>query len=116
MKVAQLKGVLGQAINKSVEERFKKLDYALLESPFAKRDEVDNAWRCEFWGKIIRSAITAYCTTQDETLGKLLEKTVQAMMATQTGDGCISTYPAERQLGGWDVWGRKYVLLALLRY
>ena len=116
MKTAVLQGALGKAIELSVEKRFKCLDHDLLETPFRDRNENDNAWRCEFWGKIVRSEITAYCATGDEELRELLDRTVKNMMATRTPDGCISSYPAERQLGGWDVWGRKYVLLTLLRY
>lgn len=116
MRTAVLQGPLGKAIELSVEKRFKVLDFALLEQPFKDRNETDNAWRCEFWGKVIRPVITAAAVSKDQTLLDLLEKTVKAMMATQTPDGCISSYPAEKQLDGWDVWGRKYVLLTLLRY
>ena len=59
MKPVSLKGLLGKAISRSIKDRFLTLDYALLEEPFRLRNETDNAWRCEFWGKIVRSAITA---------------------------------------------------------
>ena len=111
-----LKGVLGKAIERSVEKRFKTLDYALLEEPFLKRNETDNAWRCEFWGKILRAAITACKAVNDAELRQMIDESVAHIMSSQTPDGCISSYPAEKQLDGWDVWGRKYVLLALLRY
>ena len=116
MYLTALNGLLGKAVRLTVAERFKKLDFALLEEPFRLRNETDNAWRCEFWGKIIRSAVTAAAASQDQELKSLLDKTVQNIMKTQTPDGCISSYPAELQLKGWDIWGRKYVLLALLRY
>lgn len=116
MKTAKLMGPLGKAMELSIEKRFKLLDYALLEEPFRKRNEIDNAWRCEFWGKVIRAVITAACAAGDEKLLADLAKTVENIMATQTADGCISSYPKEKQLGGWDVWGRKYVILTLLRY
>ena len=116
MKTAKLMGPLGKAMELSIGKRFKLLDYALLEEPFRERNEIDNAWRCEFWGKVIRAVITAACVTEDEKLHADLAKTVENIMATQTADGCISSYPEEKQLGGWDVWGRKYVILTLLRY
>jgi len=116
MRQTTLQGLLGRAIRKTVEKRLKQADYPLLESPFRNRDEKDNAWRCEFWGKITRSAVTAAATTRDAELKNMLRTTMGNIMATQTAEGCISSYPEERQLQGWDVWGRKYVLLALLRY
>ena len=116
MKPAILKGLLGNAITQTIEDRFITLDYALCEEPFRLRNETDNAWRCEFWGKIVRSAITAAAVTDNAELKALLSATVKNIMATQTEDGCISSYPTELQLNGWDVWGRKYVLLALIRY
>ena len=116
MRTALLKGLLGEACRKSIEERFKKLDFSLLEEPFRLRNETDNAWRCEFWGKVIRAAITAAYVTKDRSLENAISKSVANIMATQTPDGCITSYPPEKQLGGWDIWGRKYVLLALMRY
>ena len=116
MRQTRLNGALGAALQKTVEKRFKTLDYNQLVEPFAKRNECDGAWRCEFWGKIVRSAVTACFYTQDAELRQMLDKTVQDMMSTQTPDGCISSYPEEKQLSGWDLWGRKYVLLALIRY
>ena len=112
----RLSGLLGQAVARSCTERLKKVDYHQLTEPFRLRNEADNAWRCEFWGKLVRSAILTNCHERDPELAGMIETTVREMLATRTPDGCISSYPAEKQLGGWDVWGRKYVLLALLRY
>ncbi|MBE6380189.1 MAG: hypothetical protein E7047_04600 [Lentisphaerae bacterium] len=114
--MTQLHGALGKALILTVNERLKKVDYRLLESPFLLRNETDGAWRCEFWGKIVRSAVLAAFYTGDKELENIVRQTVQNILATQTADGCISSYPAEKQLSGWDIWGRKYVLLALLRY
>lgn len=41
---------------------------------------------------------------------------VQAILATQSPDGYIGNYAPDAQLGGWDVWGRKYTMLGLLAY
>ena len=116
MRRTILKGLLGKAIQKTVSCRLKTVDYALLEQPYRLRNEADGGWRGEFWGKIVRSAITASFSTGDAELRAMVDRTVQNMMATQTPDGCISSYPVEKQLTHWDIWGRKYVLLALLRY
>ncbi len=111
-----LQGPLGKALKNSCANRLKKIDYDKLVEPFRLRYETNGAWRCEFWGKIVRSAILTNVYVKDPELARIIDKTVQDMMATQTADGCISSYPAEKQCTGWDVWGRKYVLLTLLRY
>ena len=116
MRKTLLKGALGTALRNTVNDRLKKVDYELLVKPFAERSENDGAWRGEFWGKIVRSAITAAFYTDDAELRAIIDKTVQNLMATQTPDGCISTYPSDKQFSGWDIWARKYALLALLRY
>ncbi len=109
-------GPLGKMLDLSIANRLKKVDYVHLVDPFRFRYESDNAWRCEFWGKVLRSAILSWCGNRDPELLQIIKSTVNDMLSTQTPDGCISSYPAEKQTGGWDVWGRKYVLLTLARY
>ena len=111
-----LKGVLGESLRRSCENRLKKVDYVAMALPFQQRSEGDNGWRCEFWGKVIRSAILTNHWLKDAGLAAKIDEGIDAILAAQTSDGCISSYPVEKQLGGWDVWGRKYVLLGLLRY
>ncbi len=111
-----MQGRLGQALGKSCANRLKKIDYPHLVDGFRHRDETDGRWRCEFWGKIVRSAINTWRGTGDEDLLAQIRLTVDDLLSTQTADGCISSYPAELQTKDWDVWGRKYVLLALIRY
>lgn len=112
----KLAGPLGRALELSVKERLKKVDYRQLVDPFRYRNETDDAWRCEFWGKIVRSAILSNASVRDPELADIIRKTVYDLLSTQTQDGCVSSYPADRQLGGWDIWGRKYVLHGLVRY
>ena len=45
-----------------------------------------------------------------------VDRAVRELMATQSADGYIGTYPDSCHLGDWDIWGRKYVLLGLLAY
>ena len=118
MKISGIRlfGPLGQALRLSCENRLKKVNYAFLSEPFRTRTENDGAWRCEFWGKVMRSAVlTAYCL-QDPELTEMVKDGVRLMLAAQTPDGVVSTYPADKQLSGWDIWGRKYVLLGMIRY
>jgi len=112
----RLNGPLGNALALTIRNRLKKVNYAHLVDPFRFRREKDGLWRCEFWGKIVRSAIHAWRASGDPELLAMVRGTVADLLSTQTSDGCISSYPAERQLSGWDIWGRKYVLLALVRY
>jgi len=111
-----LHGRLGNALDLSIANRLKKVNYAHLVDPFRHRDETDGRWRCEFWGKIVRSAILSWRDTLDEELLGLIRDTVADLLSTQTDDGCISSYPYELQTGDWDLWGRKYVLIGLARY
>lgn len=111
-----LRGRLGKALEKSVNHRLKKVNYDHLVAPFRDRNERDGRWRCEFWGKIVRSAIRSWHAVPAPGLEQLIRKTVHDLCATQTPDGCISSYPAELQTKDWDIWGRKYALLGLCRY
>ena len=114
-KVRQ-RGPLGKMLSLSIANRLKMVNYAHLVDPFRFRYERDRAWRCEFWGKIVRSAILSWCGLQDAELLSIIKETVNDLLSTQSSDGCISSYPTEMQTDGWDIWGRKYVLLALARY
>lgn len=114
-----LYGTLGKAIRLVTANRLSRVDYHLLVSPF--RDHSDGRpganWRGEFWGKTIRSAIRAWeADPSDDKLKGLIRSSIAELLATQEENGCISTYPPGRQATGWDIWGRKYVLLALARY
>ena len=114
--IVRLNGPLGQAIDRVVEGRLKAIDYDLLVEAFKLRNEADGYWRCEFWGKVMRSLIYSWRMTQDEELLALIRKTKDDILSTQTTDGRITSYPEHLQLRGWDLWGRKYVLLGLLAY
>lgn len=111
-----LQGSLGNAIQRSIRNRLMKVDYRHLAEPFRERNERDGRWRCEFWGKIVRSAIRSWQACPDADLLALIRQAVEDIIKTQTDDGCISSYPAELQTKDWDIWGRKYVLLGLARY
>lgn len=112
----RLRGPLGKALDQSIENRLKKINYTQLVDPFRNRSEHDQMWRCEFWGKIVRSTILSWHSTRDEALLAIIKETVADLLTTQTPDGCISSYPEEVQTNNYDIWGRKYALLGLLRY
>ena len=109
-------GPLGRALKRVIDNRLKKIDYRQLVAPFRFRNETDLRWRCEFWGKVVRSAVYAWRATQDAGLAEILEDTVADLLSTQSADGVISSYPEELRAKGWDVWGRKYLLAGLNAY
>ena len=114
--MVRLKGPCGDMLDKIIRNRLLPLEMGHLTEPFRLRNEDDGRWRCEFWGKIVRSMILAWRGSGNAELLAKIRNTVTDILSTQTPDGCISSYPAEKQLQHWDIWGRKYVLLGLLRY
>ena len=79
-------------------------------------DDCNRGWRGEFWGKMMRGACLIYRYDPDEDLYAVLEETVRDMLTAQRSDGRFSTYSREAQLQGWDIWGRKYILTAMLHF
>lgn len=71
------------------------------------------AWRCEYWGKMMRGACFTYAYTQNPTLYKTLSDSVRDMLSVHRERGRLSTYTPDRAYDGWDLWGRKYVLLGM---
>lgn len=112
----RLTGRLGEGLRRSIANRLKKVDYGHLVEPFRQRNERDGFWRCEFWGKIVRSSIQSWRGEPDEELKQKITCTVDDLISTQDHHGCICSYPQELQTQDWDIWGRKYVLLGLVRY
>ncbi len=76
-------------------------------------DVSDNGWRCEYWGKMMRGASSVYAYTHDGELYSILKETVEEIISAADADGRISTYARGMEFRGWDMWGRKYVLLGL---
>ncbi len=111
-----LKGRLGDSLRLSIANRLKKVDYSHLVEPFRLRNETDGFWRCEFWGKIVRSSILSWRGESDVALRNQITCTVSDLISTQDKEGCICSYPRTLQTQDWDIWGRKYVLLGLARY
>ena len=109
-------GFLGDRLALCVKRRLEKIRWKHLTEPFFGRNEDDGRWRCEFWGKIIRSAIYAWRATGSATLRKALDGTVTDIVRAADGTGCISSYPAAKQMQDWDIWGRKYVAVGLADY
>ncbi len=75
-----------------------------------------NGWRSEYWGKMMRGAALVYAYSEDNDLYNILTDSVKDLLSTQDELGRITTYSKEYEFNGWDLWGRKYVLLGLQYY
>lgn len=76
-------------------------------------DDRNLGWRCEYWGKTMRGAAFVYSYTRDDKLYFIMEQAVRDLLKMQDKDGRITTYSPECEFSGWDMWGRKYVLLGM---
>ena len=111
----KLKGYVGEKTNLILEKRVKAQDYDYLVEPFRHKNET-HLWQMEFWGKWMLGAVAAWEYSHDAELMDHMSKSVTSIIETQLPNGYIGNYPVENQLTNWDIWGRKYVLLGLLRY
>lgn len=88
--------------------------WKLFEDQFRSNvDDADHGWRCEYWGKLMRGACFTYAHTQDPELYQMMEASVRDLLTEQDSLGRFSTYSLKEEFHGWDIWGRKYVLLGL---
>lgn len=111
----RLQGWVGGMIDRSLRQRVMVQDVGRLVQPFRdRREENINHWRCEYWGKWFTSAALGYAYQPTPEYRAVLDRAVRELLSTQTTDGYIGTYKADKRLGIWDVWGRKYTLLGLI--
>ncbi|MBQ9860192.1 MAG: glycoside hydrolase family 127 protein [Clostridia bacterium] len=86
--------------------------WTILTEQFSQRlDGHNNGWRGEYWGKLMRGACLVYTATADEELYATLVQAVELLLKRQDDEGRISSYNKEHEFNGWDMWGRKYVML-----
>lgn len=111
----KLEGYVGEKTNLILENRVKAQDYDYLVEPFRHKNET-HLWQMEFWGKWMLGAVAAWEYSHDTELMEHMSKSVAGIIETQLPNGYIGNYSAENQLSNWDIWGRKYVMLGLLRY
>ncbi len=111
----RLGGWLGRRMAELVKHSVLAQDRERLVRPFRAKDEVGNSdWRCEYWGKWATGAALACADAPTPEHLAFLRQAARELIATQDADGYIGTRRVEHHLQGWDVWGRKYVLLGLL--
>lgn len=111
----KFRGIFDEAIRFVSENHCKnKHNWILFAEQFKSNvDDEAHAWRIEYWGKMMRGAAFTYAYTGDRELYDMMEETVKDLLSTQDELGRITTYSVEQEFNGWDVWGRKYVLLGL---
>lgn len=112
---ATLGGFVGVRLDASYQNRILAQDVNRLVEPFRNRTE-DRCWQSEFWGKWFTSAVSAYRYRPEPQLKAKLDQAISGLLSTQTPDGYIGNYAANKQLEQWDIWGRKYCMLGLLAY
>ena len=109
-------GYIGGRVHDCIRQRVMGQDVDELIEPFLKQDEVQNRWASEFWGKWVQGAMASYQYNHDPALYAKIKDSQEKMVAAQLPDGYIGDYDKEHQLAGWDVWGRKYTLLGLVKW
>ena len=109
-----MRGFLGERIDACVAKRIFAQDPDLLVAPFRQRAE-RSCWQTEFWGKWALSAAAAWEYTGNAESRARLLASARDLLATQSPNGYIGNYAEDSHLAGWDIWGRKYTLLGLLR-
>lgn len=73
-------------------------------------------WRGEYWGKAMRGAVMVYEGCRDEKLYRAITDSVKDMLTVADPDGKVTTYVGENEFHYWDIWSRKYVILAMEYY
>ena len=111
-----MQGYVGQRYTDCIDHRVKPENTDTLISVFRLQDEREGLWGSEFWGKWVQGAIGMYHFTHDPALKSIIQHAEDGLMACQLKDGYIGDYDQEHQLTGWDVWGRKYTLLGLIKW
>ena len=79
-------------------------------------DNHDAGWRGEYWGKMMRGACLIYQVNHSAELLDVLTEAVNGLLSKQEKSGRISSYRADEEFFGWDMWSRKYVMTGLQHF
>ncbi|MBQ7321944.1 MAG: glycoside hydrolase family 127 protein [Clostridia bacterium] len=79
-------------------------------------DGENRGWRGEYWGKMMRGAVTVWQYSHDPALFETLTETVRDMLSVAEEDGRVSSFSRDTEFQAWDLWCRKYVLLGMEYY
>jgi DUF1680 family protein len=107
-------GLVDDAFRFVLDRQLMRVDlWARFVQQFREGADCDAGWRGEYWGKMMRGACFVYSYTKSPELYKILSDTVIDLLGTEDENGRISSYPISHEFDGWDLWGRKYVLLGM---
>lgn len=107
-------GVVGDAVSHFEINQICEVDlWRKFVEQFRTEADARGGWRCEYWGKMMRGSCMIVGYTGDDNMYRILEDSVRDMLTAQQESGKFSTFPEEREFKGWDIWGRKYVLLGM---
>ena len=114
----KLGGYGGKVIDFTIEKQLLDVDtWSLLANQFRlKEDGINNGWRGEYWGKMMRGASLTYRATKNEKLYTVLRNSVFDMLTAQEPSGRFSTYTTDTEFHAWDMWARKYVMLGMMYF
>ena len=111
----KLKGPVGKALDRMIENHLAATDVDYLSAPFAAHNERNGLWRTEFWGKFMHAAEPLQRYSGDKRLREIIDRGVASLLSCQEKSGYIGNYPDELRCGkGWDIWGMKYTLMGLI--
>ena len=111
----KIHGYVGGRIDDCIKYRVKAQDVNELTDVFALHEETSR-WGSEFWGKWVQGAIASYQYNHDPELYRIIRQSVKDMISHQLPNGYLGNYSTGAQLTNWDVWGRKYTTLGLLKW
>ena len=60
--------------------------------------------------------MSAWQYNHDPALYAKIEAAEKGLMDCQLPKGFLGDYTADKETTGWDVWGRKYTLLGLIKW
>ena len=112
----KLQGYIGHRIDQCIEKRVMGQNADELILPFQTQKETKGRWASEFWGKWVQGAMATYSYNHDPALYAKIQEAEQKLMACQLKNGFIGDYVPEKETTGWDIWGRKYTLLGLIKW
>lgn len=111
------RGYAGKMIDFTINEQYNDpATWKLLVDQFRYCYDVDNGWRGEFWGKMMRGACLTYLATGNKALYNRILETVNDMLSVAADSGRLSSYPKEKEFSGWDMWSRKYAMLGFIYF
>ena len=114
----KLGGYGGKMIDFTIQRQLTDVDtWLILVDQFRlMEDGINDGWRGEYWGKMMRGASLTYRATKNAKLYTVLKETVQDMLTVQDEHGRFSTYTTDTEFQAWDMWSRKYVMLGMMYF